>query len=118
LLAGLLAACARGQAPSPFSASEIDAGLAPVKALRARCYPSSEAARSSRRASLDLSLEIAASGRVRATPTFAEPEDPQLIECLRAGLNELRFAARGRDRIQLHLELTPDSPEKRATTAH
>jgi hypothetical protein len=47
---------------------------------------------------------------VQAIPTFADPEEPALIECLRHGLNEVRFPARARDRLDLHLELGVPGP--------
>jgi len=90
-----------------YSAAEVDQALLPVKALRARCYAGSAAARAGHAATFAFSVQIAASGHVQAIPTFADPEEPPLIECLRHGLNELRFPARARDRLELHLELRP-----------
>ena len=49
---------------------------------------------------------------MQAVPTFADPEEPALIECLRHGLNEVRFPARARDRLDLHLELGAPTPTR------
>jgi hypothetical protein len=112
LVAGLASACASRAPASPFSSAEIDHALAPLKSLEARCYAGSESGRSARLAVLDFSLEVAASGSVKAVPTFAEPEEPALLECLRQALDRLVFPARGRDRLQLHLELGRAAAEK------
>jgi hypothetical protein len=54
---------------------------------------------------LDFKLEIDPSGAVRAIPAFADPDDPEVIECVRHELNKIRFPARGRDRLDLHFEM-------------
>jgi hypothetical protein len=106
LLAGWLGlGCTSRPTSSPFTAAEIDRALAPTRTLRARCYLGSAAARAARPAVFEVTLQVEASGRVRAVPTFASPEEPALIECVRRALDDLRFPARGRDRLQLHFEL-------------
>jgi hypothetical protein len=97
--------CTRYPKPAPYTAAEVDHALAGLKGLRARCYAGSDAARAGRAAQFDFSMQISESGQVQAIPTFASPEEPALIECLRHGLNEVRFPARARDRLDLHLEL-------------
>lgn len=64
---------------------------------------------------MDFKLEILASGAVRALPTLAEPREPELVECMRHALDELRFPAKGRDRLELHFELGPPPPRPPAT---
>jgi len=61
---------------------------------------------------LDFQLEISPSGSVRATPTFAAPEDPEIIECVRHELNTIVFPARGRDRLDLHFEMGAEPSKK------
>jgi hypothetical protein len=102
--------CTKGPRAPAYSAAEVDQALQGVKSLQARCYASSPAARARRVTTLDFSLQIAATGQVQAIPTNASPEEPALIECLRHGLNEVRFPARARDRLDLHLELTAPQP--------
>ncbi|HYP75820.1 MAG TPA: hypothetical protein VER12_07695 [Polyangiaceae bacterium] len=105
LLASL--SCTSQPSVSPFSAAEANQALAPARQLRPRCYESSSLARAKQKITLEFQLEVAPSGAVRATPTFAEPEDPELIECARHELNKIVFPARGRDRLHLHFEMGP-----------
>jgi hypothetical protein len=105
LLACLVGCSSAPPAASPFSAAETDQALAPVRRLRARCYDSSALARAGKKVVLDFKLEVEPSGSVRAIPTFAEPGDPEIIECVRGELNRVRFPARGRDRLDLHFEM-------------
>jgi len=63
------------------------------------------AARAGRTATFEFSLQVLESGHVRSVPTFADPEEPALIECLRHGLDDVRFPARARDRLDLRFEL-------------
>ena len=95
----------RQPAASPFSAAETNQALAPAQRLRPRCYDSSALARAGKKIVLDFQLEVEPSGAVRAIPTFADPDDPEVIECVRRELNEIRFPARGRDRLDLHFEM-------------
>ena len=90
---------------SPFSADETNQALAPAKQLRPRCYKSSALAQTGKNLVLDFKLEVEPSGAVRAIPTFAEPDAPEVIECVRRELNAIRFPARGRDRLVLHFEM-------------
>jgi hypothetical protein len=100
-------ACTSPPSKSPFSAAETNHALAPARQLRPRCYASSALARAKQKITLDFQLEVASSGAVRATPTFAEPDDPEIIECVRHELNNIVFPARGRDRLNLHFEMGP-----------
>ena len=102
---GPLACSSRQPAASPFSADETNQALAPAKQLRPRCYDSSALARAKKKIVLDFKLEVAPSGSVRAIPTFADPDDPEVIECVRNELNQIRFPARGHDRLELHFEM-------------
>lgn len=106
----LLAACASHPPTSPFSAQEIARALEPAKRLEKRCYQPSESGRRSQRVAMDFNLEVQASGAVESVPTLAEPREPALVECFRHALNELRFPAKGRDRLELHFELGPPRP--------
>jgi len=105
LLACLADCSSRPPAASPFSTAETDHALAPVRQLRARCYDSSALAHAGKKIVLDFKLEIDTSGSVRAIPTFVEPDDAEIIECVRNELNQVRFPARGRDRLDLHFEM-------------
>jgi hypothetical protein len=89
----------------PFSSAEIDRALLPVKLLRKRCYDVSRSARAATFVSLDFSLDIRDTGEVRSSPKQASVEDPELIECVRHALDEIRFPARGREWLRVHLEL-------------
>jgi len=101
----LLGCSSRQPAASPFSTAETNQALAPAQQLRPRCYDSSALARAGKKIVLDFKLEIEPSGAVRAIPTFADPDDPEVIECVRRELNAIRFPARGRDRLDLHFEM-------------
>jgi hypothetical protein len=106
VLLACLSACSSPPPPaSPFSAAETDQALSPVRRLRARCYDSSALAHAGKKIVLDFKLEVEPSGSVRAIPTFVEPDDPEIIECVRNELNQVRFPARGRDRLDLHFEM-------------
>jgi len=109
LVAGavMVAGCAR-PTPSPFSRAETDQALAPARDLRQRCYVGTRFERERQRLTLEFRLNVAADGRVRSVPTWIEPEDPELVECVRHRLDELRFPVRGRDHVDVHFELGPD----------
>jgi hypothetical protein len=102
-----ISACSSRQqsAASPYSTAETNEALAPAKQLRARCYDSSALAKEKKKIVLDFKLEVEPAGTVRAIPTFVEPDDPEIIECVRHVLNEIKFPARGRDRLDLHFEM-------------
>jgi len=104
----LSGACVSRPPSSPFSAAEIERALLPARQLRQRCYLGSATARAAKPAILEFALHIAETGAARAVPTLAQPEDAALIDCARGALDELRFPARGRDRLQLRFELQPD----------
>ncbi len=112
--AALLAcvACESQRTESPFSAAETNQALAPARQLRPRCYDPSPLAQAKTKIVLDFQLEVAPSGSVRATPTFAKPEDPEIVECVRHELNTIVFPARGRDRLDLHFEMGPEPAKK------
>src|SRR6478735_8181387 len=99
--------CTSRPSASPFSAAETNHALAPAQQLRPRCYEPSALDRAKQKITLDFQLEVAASGGVRATPTVAEPDDPEVVECARHELNKIVFPARGRDRLRLHFEMAP-----------
>ncbi|HEY0465201.1 MAG TPA: hypothetical protein VGC79_13370 [Polyangiaceae bacterium] len=101
-------ACATPESKSPFTAAETNQALAPARQLRPRCYDGSALARAKTKITLAFQLEVAATGGVRATPTFAKPEDPEIIECVRHELNAIVFPARGRDRLNLNFEMGPE----------
>lgn len=96
--------------PSPYSRAETDAALAPARDLRARCYAGTELERARQRVTLDYDLNVDRDGAVRSVPRAVDPDQPALVECVRHRLNELRFPARGRDRLSVHFELGPDGP--------
>ena len=102
---GSFGCSSRQPAASPFSTAETNRALAPARQLRRRCYDPSALARAGTKIVLDFTLEVEESGTVHARPTFAEPGDPQVIECVRRQLNEIRFPARGPDRLDLHFEM-------------
>lgn len=56
---------------------------------------------------MQVALEIDRSGRVEALPGAVEPREAALVECIRHGLNGLRFPAKGHDRLELDLQLGP-----------
>lgn len=103
----------RPQPADPLSDAETNRALAPAAELRPRCYDPSAVARVGKKIVLDFRLEVARSGTVRAIPTFAEPDDPEVIECVRRELNQIRFSAHGRDRFELHFEMGPRSQPAR-----
>ena len=92
---------------APYSKAETDAALAPARDLRARCYAGSPLERAGRSAVLDYELSVAADGSVRSLPVHVDPDQPALVECVRLRLNQLRFPAKGWDRLTVHFELTP-----------
>jgi len=108
LAALAVVACASPPSKSPFTADETNQALAPARQLRRRCYDDSRLGRAKQKITLGFQLEVAASGAVRATPTFAEPDDPEIIECVRHELNAIVIPARGRDRLNLHFEMGPE----------
>ncbi len=88
----------------PFTAAEIERALAPSRALEARCYRGSASERAERAAQLELLLYVDRQGSVRSDPIAGDLRDPALIECVRTGLDALRFPA-GREPDQLRFAL-------------
>lgn len=103
---GLLLACAPPR-PAPFTREETDSALAPARDLWQRCYADTELARSGQVVTLDYGLNVAADGSVTSVPRQVNPERPELVECVRLRLNQLRFPARAKDHVGVHFELGP-----------
>lgn len=93
--------------PSAYSKAETDQALAPAHDLRARCYAGTALEQAGKSARLEYQLDVAADGTVKSIPRFVEPEVPALVECVRHRLDELRFPARARDRLNLAFEFQP-----------
>jgi len=90
-----------------YSAEETNRALAPLRPLQQRCYAGSASQRAKRNVQLEFLLFVDEEGRVRSDPEAGYANDPALLECLRAGLNELRFPAKGEtDQVRVGLELT------------
>lgn len=106
-IATAMLACGNARPPSPFTSAEVDQALAPVREIEARCYDASESKRQGRKVDMQVSLEIDRSGRVDAIPGAVSPREAALVECVRHGLNGLRFPAKGHDRLELDLQLGP-----------
>lgn len=107
LAAALLAlACGRPR-PAPFTSAETERALAPARDLWQRCYAGGPFERAGKVVTLEYRLNVDANGGVRSVPTLVEPENPALVECARHRLDELSFPARGKDHIDLHVELGP-----------
>jgi hypothetical protein len=91
--------------PPPFTAAETNRALAPVKGLESRCYEGSESQRANRIVWLQFVLYVDEHGAVRSDPVAGDLE-PRVIECLRAGLDSLKFPAKGeRDQLRLDVQL-------------
>jgi hypothetical protein len=110
LLLLLLAGCASSWANPErivYSADETNRALAPLRPLQQRCYAGSASRREQRPVKLEFVLFVDEQGAVRSDPVDGYPSDPALLECLRAGLNELQFPAKGEtDQIRVGVELT------------
>jgi len=92
--------------PPPFTAAETNKALGNVPRLKARCYDGSESKRQGKPARLVYVLYVREDGSVHTEPMEAEPWDPELIDCMRRGLDETRFPSRGEtDEIRLEFEL-------------
>jgi hypothetical protein len=92
--------------PPPFTAAETNKALAPVPHLKARCYDGSQAKRQGKLARLTYVLYVQEDGRVHTEPIAAEPWDPELIDCMRRGLDEIKFPSKGEtDQVRLEFEL-------------
>lgn len=90
-----------------YSAEETRRALAPLPALQRRCYAGSLSEQAQRAVQLEFLLFVDKDGAVRSDPQAAYPSDPALLECLRTGLNQLRFPSKGEtEQIRVGLELT------------
>jgi hypothetical protein len=76
--------------------------------MQRRCYEGSASQREKRPAKLEFRLFIDAQGGVRSDTFTGYPRDPQLLECLRQGLDTLRFPAKGEtDQLRIGIDLKP-----------
>lgn len=90
-----------------YSADETQRALAPLRPLQQRCYAGSASQQDKRHVQIEFLLFVDEKGGVRSNPEAGYPSDPALLECLRAGLNDLRFPAKGEtDQIRVGVELT------------
>ena len=94
--------------PPPFTAAETHKALAPIAHLKERCYERSQTKQQGKFARLTYLLYVEKDGRVHTEPIEAQPWDPELIDCLRRGLDEVRFPSKGKaDQVVLNFELGP-----------
>jgi hypothetical protein len=97
------------QGEPPHTAAEVDRALAPVHALEARCYAGSQTEAAGRAVRLEYILYIDERGSVRSDPVVIDARDPALTDCMRKGLDELRFEPKNEaDQLHLDFELGPD----------
>jgi hypothetical protein len=101
-LAGCTSAWNDGARP-PYTAAETNRALAPGSNLKARCYDGSLSRRQQRAVRLEFILYVDEHGAVRSAPVVGDPRDPRLVECMRSGLDTLRFPPK-RAAEQLHLD--------------
>jgi hypothetical protein len=91
--------------PPPFTAAETNDALEPVKALERRCYDGSESQRNKQKVHLEYVLYIDAQGGVNSDPVAGDFVPP-LIDCMRTGLDSLKFPAKGvADQLHLSVQL-------------
>lgn len=91
--------------PPPFTAAETNDALKPVKVLEQRCYEGSESQRHNQKVHLEYVLYIDKQGAVTSDPVGGEYVPP-LIECMRLGLDTLKFPAKGvTDQLRLTVQL-------------
>lgn len=111
-----LAACAlvactsawNDSGPPPFTAAETNRALQPVPASKARCYDGSDSKRRGLAARLTFIVYVREDGTVHTEPASAQPHDPELIDCMRRALDELRFPAKDKtDQLVLQFEMGP-----------
>jgi hypothetical protein len=92
----------------PYTAAETNRALGPVSQLKARCYDRSLSQRQRRPVRLELVLYVDEHGAVRSAPVAGDPRDPQLVECMRLGLDALRFPPKGEaDQLHLSFDMGP-----------
>jgi len=105
-LAGAACTSAWGETAGPFTAAETERALAPVKQLQARCYTGSASQAARRMVRLEFSVYVDERGTLRSDPIAGDLRDPGLTECMRTGLDTLRFPAKGEaDQLRLSFEL-------------
>jgi hypothetical protein len=89
--------------PPPFTAAETNDALKPVKQLESQCYAGSESQQKQLVVHLEFVLYVDAQGNVSSDPVGGDLAPP-LIECMRKGLDTLKFPAKGAT-DQLHLSV-------------
>lgn len=89
--------------PPPFTAAETNNALRPVNDIERRCYEGSESEQRKLAVELEFVLYVNESGNVRSEPVGGDLA-PELIECVRKGLDTLKFPAKGAS-DQLHLQV-------------
>lgn len=104
------AACAPPHVPAPYTSAEIEHALSPVRRISARCYDGSASQLRQKVVKAEFVLTIAADGSVRSEPQAATLGDDALIQCLRHGLDQLKFPPRERERLRVELELGKARP--------
>jgi hypothetical protein len=105
---GLSSACTSAwneTGPPPFTAAETNAALKPVKQLELQCYEGSESQRQKLEVQLEFVLYVDEHGHVTSVPKAGDLAPP-LIECMRKGLDTLKFPAKGvTDQLHLSVQL-------------
>lgn len=96
-----------GSDAAPYSQSEVARALAPLRGLEQRCYAGSTSARAKQSVSYEFIAYVDARGDVRAEPVISDARDARLLECLRTGIDALRFPAKGADQFHLTFALRP-----------
>lgn len=97
-----------GSDKSPFTRAEVNRALAPAAQIERSCYAQSQSRAERRRVQLELIAYVNAQGFVHVDLLSSDARDPELLECLRTRLEELRFPAKGEaDQFRLRFELTP-----------
>jgi hypothetical protein len=79
-----------------------------VKSFESRCYEGSESQQAKKIVRLAFVLYVDEHGAVRSDPIGGDLE-PRVIECLRVGLDSLKFPAK-RERDQLRLDVQLGKP--------
>ena len=106
LLVGLTGCISGASGPAPYTAAEVDRSLAPVRDLEARCYAGSSSKVDGRPVRLEFILYIDERGGVRSDPVAGDLRDPDLTDCMRKGLDALRFEPKNAsDQLRLAFDL-------------
>jgi hypothetical protein len=100
-----LTACtsAWNEGPPPYTPAETNNALRPVKEIERRCYEGSESQKQKLVVQLDFTLYVNERGEVRSEPVGGDLA-PDLIECVRTGLDTLKFPGKG-EADQIHLDV-------------